>query len=554
MWKKLGRTPSNGSNVAAGSNNEGSAKRPDTSDGDLESGLHTGGHSSQIDSNDTIRTNPDIGPSTQTAAPQPPGGWIKKNGITGTLKRMLSGKSKRKSGLPMTVQEVDADAAAHAPPSDPAHPAHASPPGPKSSAAKEWDEKRRRERKKEAKDSEARAKDNGPSPIEVLQMVKYLGIEAEDKDFYWVAEEALRAELPQPWEEHATEDAAVYFFNPITKESSWEHPLDGYYRFLYRKMKKMKRFNRAGVPKKEAEAGGSQQKDRELVDLLWAMQQEQKKTDVMESSETSSFYESSSRAGDSSSGRSSANSASGSSSSISATSGAIMLDPHNLPDEVREIAQYLGINLDTLGSPVTVQEVEEMAEYLGIQVQHEGYLLPLAKLALQAPLPKGWEIYKDDKGEPFYFQRSTGRTSYRHPADEYFINKVMEDRARHVKALQEGSLVKLSEPWLDFVDEQGRTFWYNFKTRQRSLNEPPRLSVLDEGAGGGGSRGTSANGTNGANGANGERQYGGVVTANGARVTVSGRNSRAHGQSPAAAAVPMLGKPAAASLREELSH
>eukprot|EP00961_Rhodomonas_salina_P006512 88377-Rhodomonas_salina.1 len=38
MWKKLGRTPSNGSNVAAGSNNEGSAKRPDTSDGDLESG------------------------------------------------------------------------------------------------------------------------------------------------------------------------------------------------------------------------------------------------------------------------------------------------------------------------------------------------------------------------------------------------------------------------------------------------------------------------------------------------------------------------------------
>eukprot|EP00961_Rhodomonas_salina_P046031 617996-Rhodomonas_salina.1 len=49
---------------------------------------------------------------------------------------MLSGKSKRKSGLPMTVQEVDADAAAHAPPSDPAHPAHASPPGPKSSAAK----------------------------------------------------------------------------------------------------------------------------------------------------------------------------------------------------------------------------------------------------------------------------------------------------------------------------------------------------------------------------------------------------------------------------------
>ena len=42
----------------------------------------------------------------------------------------------------------------------------------------------------------------------------------------------------------------------------------------------------------------------------------------------------------------------------------------------------------------------------------------------QAPLPRGWEIYKDAGGEPFYYQRKTGVTSYRHPADEYFINKV----------------------------------------------------------------------------------------------------------------------------------
>ena len=53
-----------------------------------------------------------------------------------------------------------------------------------------------------------------------------------------------------------------------------------------------------------------------------------------------------------------------------------------------------------------------------------GCLRLLARLALQAPLPKGWEIYKDEAGEPFYYQRKTGVTSYRHPADEFFINKV----------------------------------------------------------------------------------------------------------------------------------
>jgi len=147
---------------------------------------------------------------------------------------------------------------------------------------------------------------------------------------------------------------------------------------------------------------------------------------------------------------------------------------------------------DSESQTLKSQQVSEMAEYLGIDVMREGYLLPLVKMALQAPLPKGWEVYKDDKGEPFYSHRRSGKTSYRHPADDYFMKKVQEDRARHVKAVQEGSAVKASEPWLDFIDdtcEQHVRYWYNFRTKEVSKIRPALYSVLSGSAAGSGEAG-----------------------------------------------------------------
>jgi len=54
-------------------------------------------------------------------------------------------------------------------------------------------------------------------------------------------QEALNAALPPGWVEHKTDEDAVYYFNADTKESSWEHPTDDYYRFLYKKMRKMRK-------------------------------------------------------------------------------------------------------------------------------------------------------------------------------------------------------------------------------------------------------------------------------------------------------------------------
>ena len=47
-------------------------------------------------------------------------------------------------------------------------------------------------------------------------------------------------------------------------------------------------------------------------------------------------------------------------------------------------------------------------------------------------MPKNWEIYKDEDGNPFYFNCVTKVTQYRHPADDYFLRKIAEERQRHL--------------------------------------------------------------------------------------------------------------------------
>jgi hypothetical protein len=144
-----------------------------------------------------------------------------------------------------------------------------------------------------------------------------------------------------------------------------------------------------------------------------------------------------------------------------------------------------------------------MAEYLGINIVIEGFLLPLAKMSLQvcegscasyfelllmrrqAPLPKNWEIYKDEDGSPFYFNCVTKATQYRHPADDYFLRKIAEERQRHLlcRCSREFGQIRIhsnaivcrapvQEPWLQFSEAGGSKYWYNFATGERSVTEP----------------------------------------------------------------------------------
>lgn len=51
-------------------------------------------------------------------------------------------------------------------------------------------------------------------------------------DLAWVAQEAFGHPLPELWSEHVDSEGRVYFFNEVSSESTWEHPMDSVYREL----------------------------------------------------------------------------------------------------------------------------------------------------------------------------------------------------------------------------------------------------------------------------------------------------------------------------------
>ena len=61
----------------------------------------------------------------------------------------------------------------------------------------------------------------------VVEYAVYLGIDVRaEGHLLWIAEEGLRAPLPEGFTEHADADGTPFFVSAATGESSWEHPLD----------------------------------------------------------------------------------------------------------------------------------------------------------------------------------------------------------------------------------------------------------------------------------------------------------------------------------------
>jgi hypothetical protein len=55
----------------------------------------------------------------------------------------------------------------------------------------------------------------------------FLGMNLEeDKEFLYIAEEGLKAPVPEPWEVFYDTNKDMYFYNRLTQEKTYEHPLD----------------------------------------------------------------------------------------------------------------------------------------------------------------------------------------------------------------------------------------------------------------------------------------------------------------------------------------
>ena len=89
---------------------------------------------------------------------------------------------------------------------------------------------------------------SGPTAQEIVDYARYIGMDPiGDVNLLWIAEEALCASLPEGWTEHTDQNGNTFYYNSLSGQSSWEHPLDEYYRSLFLKLKKILIDNRAAV-------------------------------------------------------------------------------------------------------------------------------------------------------------------------------------------------------------------------------------------------------------------------------------------------------------------
>ena len=80
--------------------------------------------------------------------------------------------------------------------------------------------------------------DEPASAEEILKMALHLGMDpANDEALLWIAAEAYDAPLPDPWTEHFDWEGRVYFYNANTDAVTRDHPLDDFYRELYKAYK-----------------------------------------------------------------------------------------------------------------------------------------------------------------------------------------------------------------------------------------------------------------------------------------------------------------------------
>ena len=55
----------------------------------------------------------------------------------------------------------------------------------------------------------------------------------KDRDLLYIAEEGLKAPVPEPWKAYENEQEEIYYKNTITDQVVFENPLDEIYRKKY---------------------------------------------------------------------------------------------------------------------------------------------------------------------------------------------------------------------------------------------------------------------------------------------------------------------------------
>lgn len=79
-------------------------------------------------------------------------------------------------------------------------------------------------------------------------------------------------------------------------------------------------------------------------------------------------------------------------------------------------------------------EIEEYAKWLGMDIVADKELFWIAREGLKAPLPKDWKPCKtQDTEEIYYFNFTTGDSTWDHPCDGYYRNMYEENKKKLAK-------------------------------------------------------------------------------------------------------------------------
>lgn len=72
-----------------------------------------------------------------------------------------------------------------------------------------------------------------PTEQEIRDYAEWLGIAEEDTELLWIARQGLKTPLPKPWRPCEASSGEIFFYNPVTGASQWDHPCDEELRQLY---------------------------------------------------------------------------------------------------------------------------------------------------------------------------------------------------------------------------------------------------------------------------------------------------------------------------------
>jgi hypothetical protein len=87
-----------------------------------------------------------------------------------------------------------------------------------------------------------------PTNAELKRFGIYLGVNISKRpDMVEIVREAIQTPLPPNWKEYETDQKEIYYYNSKLDFSTWEHPVDAFYRNLIKNRLEVKPESRCCV-------------------------------------------------------------------------------------------------------------------------------------------------------------------------------------------------------------------------------------------------------------------------------------------------------------------